>query len=246
MENKSNKNIGYILLGVSLALGLMISTYMLTKAMVKVKSNQAITVKGLAEKSIMSDLGIWSCSIATMDINPTISYDQLQRSINKVKEYLVNQGIKPESITVSSVNTFKEFKVGQNGARTNEVSGYNMSVMISTQSSDVNLIAKISSESTALLREGISIISNPPQFFYTKINDLKISILGEAAQDAKMRAEQLAKSTGSKIGTIKSANQGVFQITEPNSTEVSDYGENNSSSIKKSVKAVVTIEFFVE
>ena len=245
MEN-NNKNNSVIILGVSLAIGLIISAYLLAGALVKAKSNQAIAVKGLAQKQIISDLGIWSCNLEVTNMNATVAYDMLQKDIARVREFLVAKGIKPEHIAVSAVNNLKDYVISANGVRTNEIRGYVLTCVVGVQSDDVSLIDRIYSESTNLIRDGINITSNPPSYFYTKINDLKIETLGAAAADAKLRAEQLAKSTGSRIGTIKSASQGVFQITEPNSTEVSDYGENNTNSIKKNVTAVVTIEFFVQ
>jgi hypothetical protein len=61
-----------------------------------------------------------------------------------------------------------------------------------------------------------------------------------------MRAEELAKNSGSEVGTLKYASQGVFQITPVHSTDVSDYGIYDTSTIEKSIKAVVTIEYSIK
>ena len=70
-------------------------------------------------------------------------------------------------------------------------------------------------------------------------------MLGEAAKDAKTRADKIAESTNSSIGSIRSAKMGVMQITAPESTEVSDYGVNDTASIEKDVTAVVNVSFAV-
>ena len=88
--------------------------------------------------------------------------------------------------------------------------------------------------------------SSPPKYYDTQLGDLKVSMLGEAAQDAKARAEQIAASTGSSIGAIRSARMGVMQITAADSTDVSDYGIYDTSTIEKDVTAVVNINFAVE
>jgi len=113
-------------------------------------------------------------------------------------------------------------------------------------SKNVNLVKDISNDVTVLLQEGIEIFYSPPEFFYTKLNDLKIRMLGEATKDAKVRAEAMAKNSDSEIGKLKSARQGVFQITPVNSVDVSDYGEYDLSSIEKSIKAVVTVAFTIK
>jgi hypothetical protein len=87
--------------------------------------------------------------------------------------------------------------------------------------------------------------SSPPQYYYTKIGDLKIEMLGEASKDAKERAERIASSTGNSIGSVKSARMGVLQITAADSTDVSDSGTYDTSTIEKDMTAVVNISFAV-
>ena len=71
-------------------------------------------------------------------------------------------------------------------------------------------------------------------------------MLSKATEDAKSRAISMAQSTGNKIGVIRSAKMGVFQITPATSTDVSWYGENDTSSLEKKVMAVVTASFSIE
>ena len=68
-------------------------------------------------------------------------------------------------------------------------------------------------------------------------------MLAEATKDAKNRAEQISQNTDSRIGALKSAKMGVFQITPLYSTEVADYGINDTSSLEKEITAVVTCTF---
>src|SRR5947209_6509471 len=104
------------------------------------------------------------------------------------------------------------------------ITGYSLAQSIEVRSNDVDKIAQIAREATELINQGILIESNAPQYFYTKIGDLKIEMLGEAAKDAKTRAEQIAASTGNSIGAVRSAKMGVLQVTAADSTEVSDGG----------------------
>ena len=104
---------------------------------------------------------------------------------------------------------------------------------IQVQSNDVHTIAQISRESTELIEQGIIFESKAPEYFYTKLEELKIEMLARATENAKQRAGNMAKSTGNKIGFMRSARMGVFQITPVNSTEVSDWGENDTSSLYK-------------
>lgn len=65
-------------------------------------------------------------------------------------------------------------------------------------------------------------------------------------KNALARAKQIASSTGSSVGALKSASKGVFQITPVNSTNVSDYGTYDTSLIDETVKAVITVRYFVK
>jgi uncharacterized protein len=110
---------------------------------------------------------------------------------------------------------------------------------------DVTLVARLAREATELIKLGIEFNSAAPEFYCTKLNDLKIGLLAEAAKDARSRAEQLTAGSGSKVGTLQGARQGIFQITPANSTEVSDMGISDTSSIDKKIQAVVTMEYAI-
>jgi hypothetical protein len=131
------------------------------------------------------------------------------------------------------------------GQPSNEIVGYELKQSVTVTSNDVDKIARIAREATELINQGILLESGSPDFYYTKLGDLKVEMLGEAAKDAKARADKIAESTSSSIGNIRSARMGVMQITAPESTEVSDYGINNTSSIEKDVTAVVNASFAV-
>ena len=81
------------------------------------------------------------------------------------------------------------------------------------------LAKRLAKESTQLIRQGIGFRSHAPSFYYTQLEGLKLNLLEQAADNAKLRAERLAKSSGNRVVNIISASQGIFQITQPNSTE---------------------------
>ena len=70
-------------------------------------------------------------------------------------------------------------------------------------------------------------------------------MLTKASENARQRAESMVKATGNKIGFMRSAKMGVFQITPANSTEISDYGVNDITSLDKKVTAVVSASFSI-
>ena len=89
-------------------------------------------------------------------------------------------------------------------------------------------------------------MSQPPEYLYTKLADVRTVMLGEATKDARTRAESIARAAGSDIGAVREVRMGVFQITPRNSTEVNDYGINDTSSLEKDITAVVRVTFAVK
>jgi hypothetical protein len=233
--------------GAAMALGLIISSmifgwfYSKTK-----KGDEAITVTGSAKKRIKSDLVVWSAGVTAQSAQLTEAYKQLSDGIPKIKQYLISKGIPENEMTVSSIATTTLKKQDSNGVETSEVTGYLLKQSIDVRSNNVDKIAQIAREATELINQGILIESNAPQYYYTQIGDLKIEMLGEASKDAKTRAERIAASTGNSIGAVRSARMGVLQITPADSTEVSDAGIYDTSTIDKDLTAVVNISFAVD
>ena len=247
IEKNYSTSYGSIFLGLFLALGLILSSTIISKTILKVKlANQTLKVKGYAARQIRSDLGLWRAKFIARSHDLVSAYDMLERDLEKILSYLEKNGIKRQTVDISSVFTSIRYKLNEKGYTTNEIEGYILEQEISINSSNVNLISKLSKESTSLIKEGIEFISYHPQFFYTKINDLKIEMLGEASKDARKRAEQLAVNSNGKVGQLRHARQGVFQITPVNSTDVSDYGTYDTRTIDKSIKAVVTVEYSIQ
>ena len=239
MNGENKNNLVWSLIAVILALGIILSSTIVTNGIIKMKTgDKTITVTGSAKKQIKSDLVVWRGSFS--------AYAQLKLDLEKVKKHLVSKGIEESDIIISSISTNPYYVVLPNGMYSNEIASYRLEQRVEVSSNDVEKITAISREATDLINEGVEFQSYPPEYYYTKIADLKVDMLGQATADAKNRAVQIADGTGSKIGTLRSAKVGVFQITPLYSTDVSDYGINDTSTIDKEITAVVTCNFEIE
>ncbi len=232
---------------VVLALGLMFASAIGGWAFVKGKrSDQSVTVTGSARKRIKSDLVIWRAAVSYQSPVLADAYRSLSENVPRVKAYLISKGIPENQITISAISSQTLHAKTADGEDTGQITGYSLRQELEVRSNDVDKIAKIAREATELINQGILIESMPPEFHYTKLGDLKIEMLAEAAKDAKVRAQQIAQSTGSSIGSVRSARMGVLQITPADSSEVSDSGMNDTSSLDKDITAVVNIAFSVD
>lgn len=234
-------------IGTSLGLSLVLSSLVLGWAYSNSKKgDDAITVTGSAKRRITSDLVVWSAGVTAEAPALADAYKQLSDSIPRIKQYLLGKGIREDQMVVSAITTTQIKARDKEGVETSEITGYSLSQSISVRSNDVARIGQIARESTELMNQGILIESGAPEYYYTQIGDLKIEMLGEAARDAKERAERIASSTGNSIGAVRSAKMGVLQITAADSTAVSDYGVYDTTTIEKDMTAVVNVSFAVE
>ncbi|MGI6428884.1 MAG: SIMPL domain-containing protein [Syntrophomonadaceae bacterium] len=234
----------WVVVAAVLALGLIISAQVFGSRLVEMKTaNNVITVTGSAKQQIKSDQAVWTGSFAAQAAELSQAYDQLANSQKLVREYLINQGFGEKDIIFSSIHTETRNIMLPSGQYTNEIESYRLYQHVEIRSQDVDKITVLSREATELINQGVEFQSYPPQYFYTKIADLKIEMLALATKDARTRAEQIAENTNSKVGALRTAKMGVFQITPLYSNEISDYGINDTSSLVKEITAVMNCEF---
>jgi hypothetical protein len=232
--------------GFALAVALVLSSIVGAWAYTHAKNGeQVITVTGSARKRIKSDLVVWRAGVSYQASQLSEAYKALSDNVPKVKQYLISKGVQENQITISSITSTTLHEKNSNGEETGQITGYSLRQELEVRSNDVDKIEKLAREATELINQGILLESSPPEYLYTKIGDLKIEMLAEAAKDAKVRAQQIASSTGSSIGSVRTARMGVMQITPADSNDVSDSGMNDTSSLDKDITAVVNVGFAV-
>lgn len=259
MNTDYKRIFGWGFVALVLAFGLILSTVIAANGFVKARGNNSgneniISVTGSAKKQIKSDLIVWKSSFSVKAPALTTAYADLNSSRVKVRDYLISQGVKENEIIFSSINIAPTYKVEQirneygqlQSMTTNEIDFYTFDQTAEISSKEVEKITDVSRKSTELLSQGIIFASNPPQYFYTKISDLKVDMIAEATKDAKSRADNIAINSGSKCGKLRSAALGIFQITPINSNEVSDSGMNDTSSLDKEIMSVVRCRFEIK
>ncbi|MCX5677528.1 MAG: SIMPL domain-containing protein [Candidatus Omnitrophica bacterium] len=242
------KNSQIIVLGVCIAAATIISSVILSGGFLKVMkfTREQISVTGSATKEIRSDYIVWVGEFTRREIDLKAAYKGLREDLDKVKAYLKSKNVSENEIIISQVITETVYRKNEKGNDTNDIEGYRLTQNVQIRSNDVDKIAVVSRESTELIDQGVQFTSTAPEYFYTKLDELKIEMLAKATENAKQRAESMVKSTGNKIGFMRSAKMGVFQITPITSTDVSDWGMNDTTSLDKKVMAVVTVNFGIE
>ncbi|MCX5666972.1 MAG: SIMPL domain-containing protein [Candidatus Omnitrophica bacterium] len=242
------KNSQIIILGICIAAATIVSSMILSGGVLKVMkfNREQISVTGSATEEIRSDYIIWKGNFSRRDTSLKAAYASLKSDLEKIKSYLKSKGVADDDTNVSSVATTTVYKKNEKGNDTNDIQYYVLYQSVEIRSNDVEKITDVSREATELIDQGIELESQMPEYFYMKLDELKIKMLAKASENAKLRAENMVRAAGNRIGLMRSARMGVFQITPATSTDISDYGMNDTTSLDKKVMAVVTVSFAIE
>ena len=210
------------------------------------KAQQSIVVKGKATKRVRSDRGQWWITVNGTGESIQQAHAVLADGISKVNGYLDGRQFSEEEISRGSISTKVHYDRDSKGKSTRKIVEYELSQHIRVSTVDVDKISSAAGEVTDLLKEGIFVIGGIPQYTFSGVSDVKIQILADAASNARERADELSVKAGGSVKDIRAIKQGVIQITTPDSTRVSSYGVNDTSTIMKDVSVVVTVEFGIE
>jgi hypothetical protein len=251
--SRGGGSVGRVLAWGLLAAGIVVSTFIAAKAWKEVKTRtvRTIEVTGAAKRRITSDLIEWSARVTARGDDQAGAYRQLKDQVEKVLAYLKQQGVtekelRPSAVTIEPV--METITTGTGETRTQKVvqHGFQTWQEITVQSHQVDKVERVSREVTTLLEAGVAVTSQPPAYYYTKLGEIKVQMLAEAAKDARMRAEQILHSAGSAaLGKLRKGDMGIINVNPPNSTATSWEGNNDTSSLEKDMITVVHCEFDV-
>lgn len=204
-----------------------------------------LSVTGSAKMAVTSDLVKWTIQL-TRTVNASElsqAYTALARDVATVQAELVNHSIPSTAIETSSVFTEQDYSYNSDF---NAPRRYTVRQTLTVESTDIENVTNLSKNIQSEVSVGSVMSAYPPEYYYTKLAELRVNLLSDAVKDAKTRAEKIAESSGSRVGALTAANQGVVQVLAPNSIEVSDYGSYDTSSIEKEVMATVRASFGVK
>lgn len=237
------KNSKYIVAGIAAVLCALIVGRAYTY---KYRAQDTVVVTGLGETEFTSDLIVWSGTITAEAQDVATGYAEIERNKRLVQEYLAQKGIPSEAVVFAFVNVDKQFTpVYQNGNWAGQrFAGYELRQRFTVESTEVEKVETVSREISSLIARGVSIEAYAPDYYYTKLDDVKMGLIETASADARTRAEKIAVNAGTKIGRVASARMGVFQITGANANEeFSAGGSFNTSSRQKKARITMRIEY---
>ena len=208
------------------------------------RTDNGITVTGSAKTTATADNVVWTLNVALSSALVADAVKKVGSDVEAVTAYLTNGGISKDAMILGSVSTYAN-EEWQNGNNTGRILSYRASRDITVRTSDVQLVYKLSQGIGSLLQTGVNVNNYGPQYYISTLPDLRPQLLEEAMLDAKTRAVAITKAVGGSVGAVQSVKSGVFQVTTPDSTMVSDGGAYDTSTIEKTVTSTVSVTFAV-
>ena len=202
-------------------------------------ANRIVTVKGLAEREVPADLVVWPIMYVEADNELGALYQRIEHNNQLVRGFLAVNGLAdadvtqgPPQITDALANEY-----GNDGSKNKF--RYRAQVKLTVRSKNVKAVSAAIQHAGELVKQGVAVAMNyegKPEYLFTALNDIKPALIAEATQNARRAAEQFAKDSASKVGGIRTANQGQITISDrdPGTPEI------------KTVRVVSTVEYTLE
>jgi hypothetical protein len=231
---------GPALLGLLVGGGIALAGIVASGAVKELRASQRfVTVKGLAEREVDADLAIWPVSFKEAADDLAVLQRRVDERRGTVAAFLEEAGFRREDVSFGAprIQDLHAERM-QAGVQANRLR-YLAQAAVTVRSKDVPRVRKAMEQSGVLVGRGVMLAQDweaRPQFLFTGLNAIKPAMIEEATVAAREAAAKFAKDSGSKVGKIRNASQGLFTIgdRDPNSPE------------RKVVRVVTTVEYFLD
>ena len=222
-----------------LALGFIAGSWIIGNSWYKARGQrQYVSVKGLSERSVRADKATWTLAGSYGASSTGEANEIIEMHSSAVEEFLVDNGFDKSEFKISTVNVTRN-------AYQQAVDPYSVQVQITLETNKVDQVESGSGKITDLIAKGVTLSGDKwmagPRYFYTDFQNIKTEMLAEATQNAKQSAEEFARNSGSQVGSIKYANQGVFQLlpASRNNDDAEFYAD-------KIVRVVSSVDYYLK
>jgi hypothetical protein len=238
--------------GIFFVVGLAIGGYLLGAQIKDTKlGDRYVTVRGLTERTVKADVAVWNLDFKEAGDDLPSVYARSEQDKAVTLKFLTAQGIAAQDITTGAAKAIdrqtNEYGNGEKGPR------YIVDQSISVLSKNVDGVASAAQKASALVQQGVVLTGQSGvQYNFTGLNSIKPDMITEATKNARSAADRFAADSGSKVGAIRRAEQGVFTITGANegaqAQNPEDAGADNSggSDLMKKVRIVTTVDYYLE
>lgn len=236
--NEGKYRSGFNVGGFFIAAAIVIAAFVFSHAFITARSgDRSVSVKGLAEREVDADLVVWPVTFSETDnnlANLQVSVDAKRQIVTK---FLVDQGFQASEISQTAPK-IRDNQTETYVPKSDSKFRYIAQATVLLRSNKVGLVKDALEKAGTLVGQGVVLVSDwqsRTEFLFTGLNAIKPMMIEEATKNARDAAEKFAKDSGSKIGKIRSATQGLFTISD----------RDSNSPDKKNVRVVTTVEYYL-
>jgi hypothetical protein len=250
-----NDRFAQIVLAVGIGVGLIGGAAVLGRSIQDSRNGERyVTVRGVSEKEVKADLAIWpiKARVAGEDLADVNRSADAARK--KVLAFLTENGIGLDEVASQNLRVLD--RMANDFAQAKGTLRYIVEYTILVRSKDVDKLQRVSQMTDKLVAAGVVLAAQGawertgPQFIFTQLNTIKPGMMAEATRSAREVAKQFATDSGSKVGSIRKASQGLFSIADRDrSTSDANSGEGAASPVSdlnKKVRVVVNVDYFLD
>jgi hypothetical protein len=200
-----------------------------------------IEVTGSAKVPVTADFGRWTITLEARTglSNQAEGYTRIESATQKILSYLQSQGL--TEVETPAASTMPTFTYPQNSEPFQ--TGHQINRTLIVRSAAVETLIALASDVGPLLGSDYTVSSGGVELTYQNLPETRVSLLSEAINDAKARAEAIAKESGRSVGSLRSASGGVVQVLPAGGVDVSDYGSYDTQNLNKEVMVTVRATF---
>lgn len=232
-------------LGLCFAVGPALAGFFIYKGIVTAKmADRYVTARGLVERLEKSDRGTWEIAfkVSGNDLSPL--YQKLSHDSDLIQNFLKKEGVEEKEIALSSPRV-TDLHAREYGAGPLPPERYSIESSIYVNSFKVDMLDALSRKGAEFINQGVSLIRSTTHYYLDRFNELRPSLVAEATKNAQQVAASFAETTGSQLGGIRKANQGVIRLLDPDASPNQDY-DTGVDSLMKKIRVVATLEFYVK
>ena len=226
--------------GIFIGVGIAFAGLSLSNALYKARlADRYVSVKGLAEREVPADLAIWPITFKEAGDNLVELQARIDSSRETIATFLEKTGFKRSEISLSAPRITDTQAEHDNEGGTRPKFRYVAKATVTLRASDVAAVKKAIEKSGELVGQGIALgaedYNTRTEFLFTNLNRIKPEMIEAATMSAREAAGKFAKDSGSKVGKIRTASQGLFTITNR---------DDNSPDLKL-VRVVTTVDYYL-
>lgn len=250
-SNGRGRTLGAIVAGLCVLVGLALAGYLIGRGVERLRSAvRTVTVKGLVEKDVKADEAIWTLNLrrASRDLEDARAKIEADRAA--ALAFLQKLGFGEAEIERSPIRTIDKLAREYGQPQGGDPLRYILTTSLVVKTPKVELVRSALGATDELLKSGVVLDGGEggpanPRFVVSAFNDLRPQLLADATKNARAMAQQFAADSGARVGSIRSANQGMIQIFGTDGNDESGPFSPTSTPVKK-IRVVSTFEFALE